>query len=75
MNTPRTASPRSERPARPEQLTLLDASHVPLQFRLDAATRRRGLAHVAQMRQLIAAQAARVTLGQPAAARPDPLAA
>jgi hypothetical protein len=42
--------------SRPEQLCLLDASAVPLQFRLDAATRRRGLAHVAELRRLLAEQ-------------------
>ena len=36
----------------PEQLTLVDlpAADVPVQFRLDAATRRRGLRHVAEIR-------------------------
>lgn len=43
----------------PEQLRLLDASGVPLQFRLDAGTRRRGLAHVAEIRRQLAAQAVR----------------
>jgi hypothetical protein len=43
-----------------QQLSLLPAAEVPLQFRLDAATRRRGLRHVAQIRQLLAErQAAR----------------
>jgi len=35
---------------RPEQLALLSAGAVPAQFRLDDATRRRGLAHVAAIR-------------------------
>jgi len=35
---------------RPEQLALLSASALPAQFRLDDATRRRGLAHVAAIR-------------------------
>ena len=44
----------------PQQLTLLPAPDVPIQFRLDEATRRRGLAHVAEIRlQLAARQAAR----------------
>jgi hypothetical protein len=43
----------------PEQLRLLDASGVPLQFRLDAGTRRRGLAHVAEIRRQLAEQAVR----------------
>ena len=43
-----------------QQLTLLPAPHVPLQFRLDEATRRRGLRHIAEIRlQLAARQAAR----------------
>lgn len=44
----------------PQQLSLLPSSNVPLQFRLDADTRRRGLRHVAEIRQLLAErQAAR----------------
>jgi hypothetical protein len=43
-----------------QQLTLLPAPDVPLQFRLDEATRRRGLRHIAAIRlQLAARQAAR----------------
>ncbi len=46
----------------PQQLTLLPSSHpssmVPLQFRLDEATRRRGLRHVAELRRLLAARQA-----------------
>jgi hypothetical protein len=34
----------------PEQLTLLPAADVPVQFRLDDATRRRGLRHIAEIR-------------------------
>jgi hypothetical protein len=37
----------------PEQLTLLPDAPVPLQFRLDEATRRRGLRHVAEIRALL----------------------
>lgn len=40
------------------QLRLLDTSDLPLQFRLDKATRERGLAHVAELRRLLAARAA-----------------
>lgn len=40
----------------PQQLTLLPASDLPVQFRLDAETRRRGLQHVAQIRQMLAAR-------------------
>jgi hypothetical protein len=43
-----------------QQLTLLPAPDVPLQFRLDEATRRRGMRHIAEIRlQLAARQAAR----------------
>jgi hypothetical protein len=34
------------------------SSSVPLQFRLDEATRRRGLQHVAELRRLLAARQA-----------------
>ena len=45
-----------------QQLTLLPAPEVPLQFRLDEATRRRGMRHIAEIRlQLAARQAARGT--------------
>jgi hypothetical protein len=33
-----------------EQLTLLPVATVPVQFRLDEATRRRGLRHIAEIR-------------------------
>lgn len=43
-----------------EQLTLLPTPNVPLQFRLDADTRRRGQRHIAEIRQMLAdRQAAR----------------
>lgn len=38
----------------PQQLTLLPSSSVPVQFRLDAATRRRGIRHIAEIRQQLA---------------------
>ncbi len=41
------------------QLRLLDTSDLPLQFRLDKATRERGLAHVAAMRRQLLGQTAR----------------
>jgi hypothetical protein len=45
-----------------QQLTLLPAPDVPLQFRIDEATRRRGLRHIAEIRlRLAARQAARTT--------------
>jgi hypothetical protein len=47
----------------PQQLTLLPSSEVPVQFRLDADTRRRGLQHIAEIRQLLAERrAARATV-------------
>jgi hypothetical protein len=45
----------------PQQLSLLPTrDDLPLRFRLDERTRRRGLAHVAQIRALLAARAANV---------------
>ena len=44
-----------------EQLSLLPAPAVPLRFRLDEATRRRGLRHIAEIR---------ARLEQPARAAP-----
>ena len=38
----------------PQQLTLLPSSDVPVRFRLDAETRRRGLQHVAEIRRQLA---------------------
>jgi hypothetical protein len=44
----------------PQQLTLLPSSDVPVRFRLDAETRRRGIRHIAEIRrQLAERQAAR----------------
>jgi hypothetical protein len=37
-----------------EQLTLLPAATAPVQFRLDEATRRRGLRHIAEIRARLA---------------------
>jgi hypothetical protein len=37
-----------------EQLTLLSASSLPVQFRLSKETRQRGLAHIAAIRQQLA---------------------
>jgi hypothetical protein len=42
----------------PEQLTLLPVAAVPVQFRLDEATRRRGLRHIAEIRALLERQQA-----------------
>jgi hypothetical protein len=41
-----------------QQLTLLPAPDVPLQFRLDEATRRRGLRNLAEIRRQMAARQA-----------------
>jgi hypothetical protein len=38
----------------PQQLTLLPSSDVPVQFRLDADTRRRGMQHVNEIRRHLA---------------------
>lgn len=38
----------------PRQLTLLPGSDVPVQFRLDAETRQRGLRHIADIRRQLA---------------------
>lgn len=47
-------------PTTVQQLSLLPQPEVPLKFRLDAETRRRGLRHVAEIRQMLAErQAAR----------------
>jgi hypothetical protein len=52
----------------PEQLQLLPEAAVPVQFRLDEATRRRGLAHIARIRaQLDRARSERAS--RPAAGR------
>jgi len=56
----------------PEQLTLLGDAPVPVQFRLDEATRRRGLAHIAEIRrQLERARAARAEESGPVRTLPS----
>jgi hypothetical protein len=47
---------RTRSPQRPEQLALLAPSDLPVQFRLDQRTRQLGLAHVAAIRQQLAAR-------------------
>lgn len=37
----------------PAQLSLLPTAEVPVQFRLDAATRQRGSRHIAEIRQML----------------------
>jgi hypothetical protein len=49
-----------------EQLTLLPATTTPARFRLSNDTRERGLRHVAEIRQRLAARAAQPTLAEPA---------
>ena len=53
----------------PRQLSLLPSTEVPLQFRLDADTRRRGLHHVAKIREQMAARQASRARAEQAAAR------
>ena len=48
----------STTPEAPEQLTLLAEPSVPLRFRLDEATRRRGLRHIAEIRAQLERQPA-----------------
>ncbi len=43
----------SEAPV-PQQLSLLPPADVPVQFRIDEATRRRGMRHIAEIRALLA---------------------
>ena len=58
--------------AAPRQLSLLHQPSVPVQFRLDGATRRRGLRHIAEIRrQMEARQAARALLEPPPARFPE----
>jgi hypothetical protein len=38
----------------PQQLTLLPSSNVPVQFLIDADTRRRGQRHIAEIRRMLA---------------------
>lgn len=44
-----------------EQLSLIERSHLPVQFRLDRRTRQRGLAHVAELRRLLAERSSGAT--------------
>jgi hypothetical protein len=54
-----TKRQRTEQGPRPEQLSLLVESELPLQFRLDRRTRERGLAHIAEIRRQLAARQGR----------------
>ncbi len=49
----------------PQQLTLLPSSDVPVRFRIDAETRRRGLQHIAEIRQYLAQRQAANAVDQP----------
>lgn len=54
----------------PQQLSLLPPAAVPVQFRIDEATRQRGMRHIAEIRALLAArQAARTGVAAPAERR------
>ena len=54
----------STTPEQPQQLSLLPAATVPLRFRLDEATRRRGLRHIAEIRARLDHSAASSTSAQ-----------
>jgi hypothetical protein len=59
----------STTPHTAEQLSLLPEPTVPLRFRLDDATRRRGLRHIAEIRARLA-QPSRSTSAAPDVERP-----
>jgi hypothetical protein len=50
-----------------QQLTLLPPADVPVQFRIDEATRRRGMRHIAEIRALLESRKA----GRPLQAERD----
>jgi hypothetical protein len=56
MSTRNAHSPTTAGTARPEQLSLLRSSELPVQFRLDRRTRERGLEHVAAIRRMLQAK-------------------
>lgn len=51
----------------PQQLSLLPQAELPLQFRIDEATRRRGLRHIAEIRAQLAQRQAQRQQQRPAA--------
>jgi len=55
---PKRPAPTTSDKANSEQLTLLNVSELPVQFRLDQRTRERGLAHIAAIRRQLAAKSA-----------------
>lgn len=63
MGTMKSAT-RTQLPST-EQLTLLPATSTPARFRLSKETRERGLRHVAEIRQMLAARADGTTVALP----------
>lgn len=53
----------------PHQLTLLRSSDVPVQFLIDADTRRRGIRHIAEIRRQLAERQAQRLAVTPIAGR------
>ena len=63
MGTMKSAT-RTQLPST-EQLTLLPATSTPARFRLSKETRERGLRHVAEIRQMLAARSDGATVALP----------
>lgn len=63
MGTMKSAT-RTQLPST-EQLTLLPATSTPARFRLSKETRERGLRHVAEIRQMLAARSDSVSFAIP----------
>ena len=63
MGTMKSAT-RTQLPST-EQLTLLPATSTPARFRLSKDTRERGLRHVAEIRQMLAARSDGITVALP----------
>lgn len=63
MGTMKSAT-RTQLPST-EQLTLLPATSTPARFRLSKETRERGLRHVAEIRQMLAARSDGTTMALP----------
>ncbi len=55
MSEAKTSAQVTRGADRPEQLTLLGSSSVSARFKLSRDTRERGLRHIAEIRQLLAA--------------------
>jgi hypothetical protein len=55
MSEAKTSAQVTQGADRPEQLTLLGSSSVSARFKLSRDTRERGLRHIAEIRQLLAA--------------------